>query len=100
MGGMSDCPVPEGREQSSLGLGLVPEGQECPTCKRRVPKAKKNTSPDTKTFSFRIPVDDVETFREQLRESAKNVGLYEKSHWQYWTVLRGLVHVLQEPFHD
>ena len=75
----------------------VPEGQECPTCRRRVPKAKKPSSPATKPFSFRIPIDSVETFEEILVQAAKNAGLYESGHWKYWTVLRGLVLLLQEP---
>lgn len=97
---MSDCPVPEGREQSSLGLGLVPEGQECPTCRRRVPKKAKPSSPKTKVISLRVPLDDAETFEELLVEAAKNAGLYEMGHWRFWTVHRGLIHVLQEVSHD
>lgn len=77
--------------------GSVPEGQECPTCFRRVPKAKKPSSPQTKVISIRVPIDSVETFEEILEQAAKNAGLYEKGHWKFWTVHRGLVHVLQEP---
>ena len=79
---MSECPVPE--------------GQECPTCRRRVPKAKKPSSPKTKVVSIRVPIDDAETFQELLEAAAKNAGLYEKGHWAFWTVHRGLIHVLQE----
>ena len=79
----------------------IPEGQECPTCRRRVPRAKKPSSPKTKVFSLRIPLDDAETFTEILTQAAKNADLYEKGHWQYFTVIRGLVHVLQEvPSHE
>lgn len=79
---MTDCPIPE--------------GQECPTCNRRVPKARKATSPKTKVISIRVPIDDAETFGEMLEAAAKNAALYESGHWQYWTLLRGLIHVLQE----
>ena len=79
---MSECPVPE--------------GQECPTCRRRVPRAKKPSSPKTKVISLRVPIDDAETFELILEQAAKNVSLYESGHWRYFTVLRGLVHVLQE----
>ena len=75
----------------------IPEGQECPTCYRRVPKKKKPSSPKTKVVSLRVPLDDAETFEEILEQAAKNAGLYESGHWRYFTVLRGLVHVLQEP---
>ena len=74
----------------------IPEGQECPTCLRKVPRAKKPSSPKTKVVSLRVPLDDAETFEEILVQAAKNVDLYEKGHWRYFTVLRGLVHVLQE----
>ena len=74
----------------------IPEGQECPTCMRRVPRAKKSSSPKTKVVSLRVPVSDAETFEEILVQAAKNADLYEKGHWRYFTVLRGLVHVLQE----
>lgn len=92
----------EGRshDTSSAATGHhweIPEGQECPTCKRRVPRKKKPTSPVTKPYSFRIPIDDWATFEEMIVAAAKNAGLHESGHWRYWTVLRGLVHVLQEP---
>lgn len=74
----------------------IPEGQECPTCYRRVPKKAKPSSPKTKVISLRVPVDDAETFEEILIQAAKNAGLYESGHWRYFTMLRGLVHVLQE----
>lgn len=94
---MEPNPVPEGREGTSLGLGQVPEGQECPTCRRRVPKAKKPSSPKTKVVSLRVPVDDAETFEEILTAAGRNAGLLEKGHWRYFTVLQGLVLLLQEP---
>ena len=75
----------------------IPEGQECPTCMRRVPKKKKASSPLTKVISIRVPIDDAETFEEILEVAAKNAGLYEKGHWKFWTVHRGLVLLLQEP---
>lgn len=74
----------------------IPEGQDCPTCLRKVPRKKKASSPKTKVFSLRVPLDDAETFAEILAQAAKNAGTYEQGHWQYFTVLRGLVHVLQE----
>lgn len=75
----------------------IPEGQECPTCRRRVPRAKKESSPKTKVVSLRVPIDDTETFSELLEAAAVNSGQREKGHWQYFTVIRGLVLLLQEP---
>ena len=76
--------------------GPIPEGQECPTCMRRMPRKAKPTSPKTKVLSIRIPIDDAERFGEILAAAAKHDGQYEKPHWQYWTVLRGLVRTLQD----
>ena len=75
----------------------IPEGQECPTCRRRIPRAKKPGSPKTKVISLRVPVDDAETFEEMLEAAAKNAGLYEKGHWRYFTVVHGRALLLQEP---
>lgn len=74
----------------------LPEGQECPTCHRRVPRAKKPSSPKTKVVSLRVPLDDAETFEEILEAAAVNSGQRDKGHWKYFTVLRGLVLLLQE----
>lgn len=75
----------------------VSEGSECPTCKRRVPHKRKPTSPSTKVVSIRVPIDDAATFEEMLDAAAKTHGLKDKPHHKYWTVLHGLVLLLQEP---
>lgn len=80
-----------------MGECPIPEGQECPTCNRRVPKRKKASSPLTKVVSIRVPIDDAEVFEEILEAAAKHADLYEKGHWKFWTVHRGLVLLLQEP---
>jgi len=88
-----------GHEKFEVPVSVVPavsEGSECPTCKRRVPHKRKPTSPQTKTFSFRVPIDDVETFEELLAAAAATQGLSDKPHHKYWTVLHGLVLLLQE----
>jgi hypothetical protein len=75
----------------------VSEGSECPTCKRRVPYPKKATSPETKVVAVPVPIDSVETFKEMLDAAARAHGLLEKKHHRYWTLLHGLVLLLQEP---
>lgn len=74
----------------------VSEGSECPTCHRRVPHKKKKTSPQTKVVSIRVPIDSADDFKEMLDAAATHRGLKEKPHHQYWTVLHGLVLLLQE----
>ena len=76
---------------------LVSEGSECPTCHRRVPHKRKPSSPKTEVRAIRVPIDDVETFDEMLDAAAKHIGLADKPHHKYWTLLHGLVLLLQGP---
>lgn len=75
----------------------VSEGSECPTCHRRVPHAKKKTSPTSKVVSIRVPIDSVNTFEEMLDAAAQHMSLADKPHHKYWTILHGLVLLLQGP---
>lgn len=75
----------------------VAPGSSCPTCKRRVPHPKKKDSPKTKVFSVRVPIDDAESFEEMLEAASEHVGLKDKPHHRYWTILNGLVQLLQAP---
>lgn len=74
---------------------LVSEGSECPTCHRRVPHKKKPSSPQTKVVSIRVPIDDADTFKEMLDATSQHLGLAEKPHSNYWTVVHCLVLGLQ-----
>jgi hypothetical protein len=47
--------------------------------------------------SIRVPIDDAETFEEMLKAAAETHGLADKPHHKYWTVLHGLVLLLQTP---
>lgn len=75
----------------------VSEGSECPTCHRRVPHSRKPSSPVTRVVSIRVPADSSEDFKEMLDAAAQHMGLKEKPHHQYWTLLHGLVLLLQGP---
>jgi hypothetical protein len=75
-------------------LGVEP-GQECKLCKRRVPHPKKETSPKSKVFSVRIPIDDAETFCELVDAAAEHHGLKSKPYHSYWILLYGVTLLLQ-----
>jgi hypothetical protein len=75
----------------------VSPGSKCPTCERRVPHPKKPTSPNTRVFSLRIPVSNVENFKEMLEATSAHLALLEKPHSAYWTIIHGLVLSLQGP---
>ena len=72
-------------------------GQECKLCKRRVPHPKKATSPKTRVYSTRVPIDDAETFKELVDAAAEHAGLKSKAHHEYNTLLTGLTLILQSP---
>jgi hypothetical protein len=75
----------------------VAEGSPCPTCKRRVPYKKKPSSPQTEVFSTRVPIGDKDDFNEMIDAAAAHRDLAEKPHHRYWTLLQGLVLLLQGP---
>lgn len=72
-------------------------GKDCPTCHRRVPHPKKESSPVTKVKGIRVPVGDVETFNEQLDAAAEYLGCKSKPHHLYWAVQYALIALLQNP---
>lgn len=72
-------------------------GEECPSCKRRVPHPKKATSPKTRVFSTRVPIDDAETFTELVDAAAEHHGLSAKAHHRYWCLLYAVTLLLQQP---
>src|SRR3990167_3477425 len=39
----------------------IEPGQSCPTCERRMPYPKRESSPVTKTRSYRVPLDEERT---------------------------------------
>lgn len=77
--------------------GEISPGHDCPTCKRRIPLPKKKSSPQTKVFSTRVPIDDVETFSELIDAAAEHAGAKSKPHHVYNTLLVGLALILQTP---
>lgn len=80
-----------------MGDVSAPEpGQTCGVCKRRMPHPRKESSPVTKTVSYRVPVDEAEAHREVLEESAKFLHTHERPHWQFHTLTLALAVVLQD----
>ena len=75
---------------------VIEPGQTCPTCERRVPHPKRESSPKTITFSYRVPVDEAEAHREIRETTARFLGTHERPHWQFWTLAFALAAVLQD----
>ena len=80
-----------------LERGIVHEGEECPTCMRRVPKKRKATTPTSAVFSTRMPVEEKEAFEEIVEATAKHLGVYEASYWKWAVLLKAMVIALQGP---
>lgn len=77
--------------------GEIPPGEECPSCKRRVPHPKKKSSPSTSVFSTRVPIDDADTFKSMVDAAAEHMGIKAKPHFVYNVLLTGVTLVLQSP---
>lgn len=75
----------------------IPPGEECPSCRRRVPHPKKKSSPQTKVFSTRVPLDDAETFKSMVDAAAEHMGIKSNPHHVYNVLLTGVTLVLQSP---
>lgn len=75
---------------------LAPQpGETCTSCKRRVPHAKKSSSPITKVWSTRVPVGDADSFSELVDAAAEHHGLTSKPNHRFWTMQYALVLLLQ-----
>lgn len=75
---------------------MIEPGQVCGGCGRRVPHPRKEASPDTVVFSYRVPVDEAEAHREIRETTAKFLSTHERPHWQFWTFAFALATVLQD----
>ena len=80
-----------------LGKTSATPGSTCPLCQRRIPHPKKDTSPKTKTFSYRVPVDDAGVHDEILSAAARHLGIYQDPHWRWQLATRGAALILQGP---
>lgn len=71
-------------------------GQTCGTCKRKVPHPRQPTSPTSKTFSYRVPVDEAEAHQDVLEQTARFVGVAEQPFERFKVVALALALVLQD----
>lgn len=78
----------------------IPEGEECPTCKRRVPKKKKEASKNRVTYSIRVPKDKRENGVELLEDMVAQVETmlgHESARPAYYTLIDALGLMLLNP---
>ena len=56
----------------------LPPGTTCEACKRKIPYPRRESSPLSKTFSYRVPADEAVAHKELLDECQRFVGLAEQ----------------------
>jgi hypothetical protein len=87
------APATEGDVRTHKDLA---PGSKCPTCARRINHPKKESSPQSKTRAYRVPVDEHQAHKETLENAARFLGTYERPHWQFQTLTIALALVLQD----
>jgi hypothetical protein len=75
---------------------VLAPGTTCEACKRKVPYPRKSDSPTSKTFAYRVPVDEQEAFGVLLDEAQRFVGVAEQPFSQYKLLTLALWMVLQD----
>lgn len=77
-------------------LGPQP-GETCGFCKRRVPHPKKASTPKSRVWSTRVPLDDkgADTFSELVDAAAEHHGLTSRPYHRYLTLLFAVTLLLQ-----
>ena len=73
----------------------VQPGETCQLCKRRVPHPKKPTSPKTKVWAMRVPVDESDAWDELVEAASKHLGSQGRPHDKFWTLQLAIVFMLQ-----
>lgn len=83
-------------DPAAVGDGAPEPGTKCPTCDRRVNHPRKDTSPTSRPFSYRVPVDEAEAHEEVSQAAAEHLGVYERPHWRYQLNTIAYAAVLQD----
>lgn len=84
-------------DTASLEADLQPRpGQKCPTCNRRVNHPRKDSSPQTRTISYRLPTDEYEAHEDVAETAARFIGVHERPHWRYLLNTYAYAAVLQD----
>jgi hypothetical protein len=75
---------------------VLAPGTTCDACKRKVPYPRKESSPTSKTFAYRVPLDEQEAHAETLDVAARFVGVAEQPFAQFKLMALALALVLQD----
>lgn len=74
----------------------IEPGHTCPTCERTVPHPRKPSSPDTKVFAYRVPVDEADAHVVVRDEVVRYLGAAGRPHEVFWALTYAFAAVLQD----
>lgn len=72
-------------------------GERCPTCERRVPHPKKESSPTSSAKSYRVPADERDAHDEVVEAALAYIGADGLPFALFKFVTVAAVAVLQDP---
>ena len=76
-------------------MSLEP-GQKCPTCERKVPHERRESSPETRVVSYRVPSDEYEAHLEVRDSLAEWVGASGRKFETFWSLTYAMAAALQD----
>lgn len=71
-------------------------GTVCPTCTRKLPFPKKESSPTSKTVSYRVPLDEYEAHVELLEQVERWLGCAEQPFSRFKSLALAVYLALQD----
>jgi len=74
---------------------LVP-GTKCPTCDRKIGHPRKESSPTSKTFAYRVPLDEAEAHADTLDQVQRYLGVAEQPFSAFKSLALAFALVLQD----
>ena len=83
-------------DPQAVGDGPPVPGQPCPTCTRKLPYPKKESSPQSRTVSYRVPVDEFDAHTELLGEVERWLGCAEQPYSRFKSLALAVYAVLQD----
>lgn len=92
--GRTEIPANDARS-SGIEHPIHP-GDTCPTCTRRVPYPRKETSPTTKPIAYRAPLDEYDAHLEVIDAVAELLGVKQEKYHRFKAISYACAAVLQQ----
>ena len=98
--GAKVLPSPSAPSDGSSASSSVEPGDTCPVCERKMPRPRKDTSPDSTTVSHRLPVDVKPEYLEIRDACIEHLGIAGEKYCVYKMFLTAMISLLQTPHRD